>query len=154
MLYECYVDGAARGQGANGAVVGEGAAACVIYENGGLKRRGRKQVREPRGQYARLLGKVTNNEAEYEAVLLGALMCWAAGFDDPIIYSDSELVVKQINDQWRCNNETLLPLLLSVREIQSVFRFRVMRIPRGHVHNADRMANNMLDMLAQAKEEK
>ena len=148
MLVECYVDGAARGQGANGASVGQGAAAVLIYVNGGRRvGRGRNARREPDGQYARLLGLVSSSAAEYEAVILGALMCWAAGLTDPIIYSDSEMVAKQFNNEWRCENPALLPLLMSLQEIAEDFRFRVVQVPRSHVRHADEMAKKMLDLL-------
>jgi ribonuclease HI len=134
MLYECYVDGASRGQGTG--QTGHGSAAVLIYRN-------RKLI----GQYARALGRRDNNEAEYEAILLALMMCWAADLKDPIIYSDSNLVVKQINGDWKCNNEDLRPLLLSIQEIQDVFRFRVCHVPRKQVAEADLLANKILDQL-------
>lgn len=135
-VYECFVDGASRGQGTGD---GPGLAACavVIYRN-------QKLV----GQYARGLGRRSNNEAEYEAVLMAVLMCWAADLKDPIIYSDSTLVVNQVNGDWQCKNETLKPLLLSVNEIQEEFRFRIQHVPRRYVSEADYLANEFLDKLA------
>lgn len=130
-----YVDGASRGQGAN--KVGDGAVGVVIYRNGKLV-----------GQYARGLGKRNNNECEYEAVLTALLLCWAApNLADPIIYSDSALVVKQVNREWSCNNPALVPLLMSIREIQEVFRFRIQQVPRKVVYEADLLANMFLDKL-------
>lgn len=133
-VYELFVDGAARGQGQE--KMGVASCGIVIKKNG-------KTI----GQYARGLGRRTNNEAEYEAVLHGVLMCWAADLQDPIIYSDSTLVVNQINGQWQCKNESLLPLLLSVLEIQEEFRFRIQHVPRKYVNEADRLANQFLDKL-------
>lgn len=140
-LYEAYVDGAARGAGVDKVPTGEGACAVVLYEN-----------RKPIGQYARLLSYCTNTHAEYEAVLMAALMCWAADYTDPIIYSDSEPVVNQINGKYSCDNPRLKPLLMSIKEISSVFRFRVVHVPRSHVSHADAMANAMLDQLEEEKQ--
>lgn len=140
-IYECYVDGAARGAGVDGVATGEGACAAVFFKN-------RKSV----GQYARLLGHCTNTHAEYEAVIMAAMMCWAAGFDDPIIYSDSEPVVYQINGKYSCDNPRLKPLLMSIKEISSVFRFRVVHVPRSHVSHADELANRLLDNLEKEKQ--
>jgi ribonuclease HI len=134
-VYEVFVDGASRGQGA-GPLVGHGAAAVVIYEN-------KKLI----GQYARALGRRTNNEAEYEAVIAGLLMCWAAKLNDPIIYSDSKLVVNQVTGIWKCKNIKLKPLLLSVKEIQDEFRFRIVHVPRKYVTEADSLASAILDRL-------
>ncbi len=137
-VYECFVDGASRGQGTRdnegNLVHGHGAAAVLIYKN-------KKLI----GQYARALGRTHNNQAEYEAVLIALMLCWAAGLEDPIIYSDSNLVVNQINGEWDCKNEDLIPLLLSVREIQEVYRFRIRHVPRNLVTEADELVNKFLD---------
>lgn len=129
------VDGAARGQGTPAG--GEAALGVAIYKNNKLL-----------GQYARGLGRRTNNEAEYEAVLAGVLLCWAGDLVDPIIYSDSAVVVKQVNGVWECRTESLRTLLLSIREIQEVFRFRLVQVPRKMVAEADHLANLFLDKLA------
>lgn len=137
-VYECFVDGASRGQGTRdnegNLVHGHGAAAVLIYKN-------KKLI----GQYARALGRTHNNQAEYEAVLIALMLCWAAGLEDPIIYSDSNLVVNQINGDWDCKNEDLIPLLLSVREIQEVYRFRIQHVSRHVVTEADELVNKLLD---------
>lgn len=134
-MIEVFCDGASRGQGVKGKV-GDAAVGVAIYRN-------KKMI----GQYARGLGKRTNNEAEYEAVLMGLLLCWAADLRDPIIYSDSSLVVRQVTGEWDCNNENLRPLLLSIREIQEVFRFRIQHVLRSNVWEADALANLFLDKL-------
>lgn len=148
-LHEVYVDGASRGQGSqneDGTVerLGHGAAAAMIYRN-------KKLI----GQYARGLGKVPNNVAEYEAIILGLLMCWAADLERPIIYCDSSIVVKQINGDWQCKSERLIPLLKSVQEIEQVYQFNVVHVPRSHVAEADKLANKFLNsMLEKPKKRK
>lgn len=141
-MIEVFVDGASRGQGAKKNVPGDAAIGVAIYKN-------QKMI----GQIARGLGKRTNNEAEYEAVLLGVMICWAADLNDPIIYSDSALVTKQVNREWGCKNASLRPLLLSIREIQEVFRFRLQHVPRNLVWEADALANMFLDKLADGDRE-
>lgn len=143
-VYEVFVDGASRGQGTRdeegNLVQGHGAAAVLIYKN-------KKLI----GQYARALGRTHNNQAEYEAVLIAVMMCWAAGLEDPIIYSDSNLIVNQVNGEWDCKNDDLLPLLLSVQEIQDVYRFRIKHVPRSYVAEADELVNKLLDNMLGAK---
>lgn len=143
-FHECIVDGASRGQGVkdeNGTPVnGHGAAGVLIYRN-------KKLI----GQYARALGRVSNNQAEYEAVLLGLQLCWAAGLEHPVIYSDSNLVVNQINGDWDCKNQELLPLLWSVFEIKEVYNFRLEFVPRRYVSEADALVNNFLDLMLEKK---
>ncbi len=133
-LYEIYCDGASRGQGQED--VGYAACAIVIYKN-----------RVHIGQYARGLGRATNNEAEYEAVLMAIQASWFASLEETKIYSDSQLVVNQVTGKWDCTNEKLFPLLFSIREIQSVHPFELIKVPRKIVHQADFLCNALLDNL-------
>src|SRR5690348_6047641 len=111
MYWECVIDGASRGQGQR--KLGEGACAVVIYKN-----------KKEYAKYARPLGKCTNNQAEYEALITCLLICsMDPSIVDPVIYSDSAVVVNQVNGKWACRHETLLPLLLAVQIIQEEFRF-------------------------------
>lgn len=139
MLIEVFVDGAARGQGFPGG--SEASCGVVIYRN-------RKMI----GQFARGLGQRTNNEAEYEAVLHGILLCWAGDLRDPIIYSDSQLVVNQVNGSWQCNSPELFPLLLTIQDLAEAFPFRIQHVPRKRVHGADALARDFLDTLAERME--
>ena len=134
MYVEVFVDGASRGQGQK--KIGEAACAAVVFKN-------RKKV----AQFARGLGKRTNNEAEYEAVILALLMCAMGDLPDPTIYSDSSVVVNQITRKWECRNPALLPLLMSIREIESEFRFKIEQVPRRMVSVADDLCNEFLDNL-------
>lgn len=134
-MYELFVDGASRGQGVKGKI-GEGAIGIAIYKN-------RKMI----GQFARGLGKTTNNQAEYEAVIHGIMLAWAADLQDPIIYSDSALVCNQVNDVWECNTESLRPYLLTIKELRETFRFRLIQRPRAELWEPDALANLFLDKL-------
>lgn len=134
MIIECFVDGAARGQGQKN--MGEAACAVVICKN-----------RKPIAQFARGLGKRTNNEAEYEAVLQAVLMCAMSDLHDPIIYSDSSVVVNQVEGKWVCSNAALQPLLLSILAIKESYNFRIVQVPRFFVAIADAHANEFLDKL-------
>lgn len=139
VLIECFVDGASRGQGVK--EIGDAACAAVIYKN-------RKKI----AFYSRALGKRDNNEAEYEAVLMGLLMCAMADYKNPIIYSDSAVVVNQVNGRWKCNNEKLLPLLMSIKVIQKEFYFKLVQVPREFVHPADTEAHKILNDLEAEKD--
>jgi ribonuclease HI len=50
---------------------------------------------------------VTNNQAEYEVLLRGLQYLREAGAVSVEIYGDSELVIKQLNDQYECRSDTL-----------------------------------------------
>jgi len=137
---EVFCDGASRGQGQK--KFGEASCAAVVYKN-------RKKV----AQFARGLGPRTNNEAEYEAVITGLLICSMADLIDPILYTDSAVVANQISGRWKCKNESLLPLLMTIEEIKSEFNFRIVQVKRNYVWEADSLANQFLDNLHYRKEE-
>lgn len=134
MSYEIFCDGASRGQGVVPGLDGIGACAVVIYKD-------QKLI----GQFARLLGRVSSNQAEYEAILAGALMGWCANFEDMIIYSDCALVVDQINKRRKVNSEVLKPLWFSVQEIKKVYAFQLVHVNRRFVSVADALANQVID---------
>jgi ribonuclease HI len=134
MNIEVFCDGASRGQGQKR--VGEAACATVVYKN-------KKKV----AQFARGLGTRSNNEAEYEAVITALLICSMSDFIDPIIYTDSAVVANQVNKKWKCKNKALMPLLMTVEEIQSEYRFRLIQVPRNLVWEPDQLANQFLDQL-------
>ena len=139
MNIEVFCDGASRGQGQK--KFGEAACATVVYKN-------RKKI----AQFARGLGPRTNNEAEYEAVIAGLLICSMGDLIDPIIYTDSAVVANQINGKWKCKNESLMPLLMTIEEIRSEFNFRVVQVNRSFVWEPDALANSFLDQLKYRKD--
>lgn len=132
MNVEVFCDGASRGQGQK--KFGDAACAVIVYKN-------KKKVVE----FARGLGARTNNEAEYEAVITALLICTMSDFVDPIIYTDSSVVANHVNQKWACKNSSLLPLLMTIEEIKSVYRFRLVQVQRNNVAEADNLANKFLD---------
>ena len=138
MNIEVFCDGASRGQGQK--KFGEAACAAVVYKN-------KKKV----VQFARGLGRRTNNEAEYEAVITGLLICSMSDFIDPIIYTDSAVVAHQVNGKWQCKNKALIPLLMTIEEIKSEYRFRLVQVPRNLVWEPDRLSNQFLNQLENNK---
>src|SRR6185503_1373179 len=52
-----------------------------------------------------ILFKVSNNEAEYEALLHGFRLAVSLGIKRLLVYGDSLLVVQQINKEWDINND-------------------------------------------------
>ena len=139
MNIEVFCDGASRGQGQK--KFGEAACAVVVYKN-------RKKI----AQFARGLGPRTNNEAEYEAVIAGLLICSMADLVDPIIYTDSSTVASQINGKAKCRSRSLIPLLMTIEEIKYEFNFRVVQVKRSFVWEPDALANTFLDELELRKE--
>jgi ribonuclease HI len=138
VIIEVFCDGASRGQGQK--KIGEAACATTIYRN-------RKKI----AQFARGLGSRSNNEAEYEAVIAGLLICSMGDLLNPIIYTDSAVVANQINGKWKCRNDSLLPLLMTVEDIRDEFNFKVVQVERSFVWEPDALANEFLDTLEKRK---
>jgi len=133
-MIEVFCDGASRGQGQK--KTGEAACSAVVYKN-------RKKI----AQFSRGLGPRGNNEAEYEAVIAGLLICAMADLLDPIIYTDSAVVANQVNGNWVCKIKSLIPLLMTIEDIKSEYNFRIVQVPRAFVWEPDALANTFLDEL-------
>ena len=104
-------------------------------------------------EYAEYLGdKLTNNEAEYKAVIF-ALKKFKAVFGKKLaknseieIKSDSELLVKQLNAQYKIVNENIQPLFLEIWNLKFDFKkLKFKQISRDKNKQADRLANEALD---------
>jgi ribonuclease HI len=102
--------------------------------------------RQPIEKIARYLGQTTNNIAEYSAAILGLEYAVKAGFSRVKLLADSELLVKQLNGQYRVKNEGLKPLYFRVKElIAKIGSVEVSYIPRELNREADALANKAID---------
>jgi ribonuclease HI len=113
------------------------AGAGVVIENtaGKLLAQGRK-----------FLGKMTNNQAEYQAVILGLQ---AVKRYQPVavqVFLDSELVVHQLNGRYRVKDVGLLPLYQEAKHLAATLpAVSFAHVPRGQNHRADALANEAMD---------
>lgn len=92
---------------------------------------------------ARRIGLATNNQAEYRAVIaaLEEAIRWGARRVE--LYSDSELVVKQLKGDYRVKKAALRPLYQSVVRLAGrLDSFRISYIPRSKNTEADDLANS------------
>jgi ribonuclease HI len=64
---------------------------------------------------------VTNNQAEYEALLKGLQYFKEAKAISVEIYGDSELVIKQLNGQYECRNDILRNYYEECKELLKIF---------------------------------
>jgi len=53
----------------------------------------------------RFIFKASNNEAEYEALIAGAQLCYAGGEDSVGAYSNSQLVISQLNGEYEAKDD-------------------------------------------------
>ncbi|MCK9596835.1 ribonuclease HI family protein [Candidatus Pacearchaeota archaeon] len=100
-------------------------------------------------KYSARIGKfVTNNIAEYEALIKALELASKYTNEELTCVLDSELVVKQLLGEYKVRDSKLLPLFLKVQKLQEHFR----KIKYEHVSRenkfqvlADELLNNELD---------
>ena len=101
---------------------------------------------EPVKQISHYLGKTTNNIAEYSAAILGLEYAVQQGATKVNLFADSELLVKQLNGDYKVKNEGLKPLYGKAKElIAKIKSVRVQYIPREQNKEADALANKAID---------
>lgn len=92
------------------------------------------------------LGKKTNNEAEYHALIEGIETALTHDVESLTIYGDSKLIINQITGNWDCNSNDLKPLLADARELLAQLdSWTVEHVPRDENAGADNAANTALD---------
>lgn len=124
-----YTDGGARGNPGPAAV-------GVIIQGSDNK------VRE----YSKYIGQATNNQAEYQAVILGLEKAKSLGAKKVDCFLDSELVVKQLGHQYKIKNKELGPFFLKIWNLSQSFKeVNFHYIPREQNEEADRLVNLALD---------
>ena len=68
-----------------------------------------------------ILFKVSNNEAEYEALLHGLQLAVSLGIKRLLVYGDSLLVVQQVNKEWDINKDTMDAYVEEIRKLENKF---------------------------------
>jgi len=106
-------------------------------------------LKDERGQpitsISRRIGWATNNQAEYKAIIAALEKAIDLGARQVELNSDSELVVRQINGQYRVKKPALKPLYQRVKKLQNRLEsFTVKHIPRRQNKEADKLANKAL----------
>lgn len=123
MKGKLYCDGASRGN------PGEAGIGCVIFFNG--------QKRE----ISEYIGKTTNNVAEYTALIKGLEEALRLGIEEIEVYSDSELLIRQLKGIYKVRNQGLMPLYEKVSELLRKFKsFKLNHIMREENSLADSLA--------------
>jgi ribonuclease HI len=125
-----HVDGGARGN------PGPAAAACVISTPAG----------EVLDERAELLGRTSNNVAEYRALLLGLRRARELGASEVQIVGDSELIAKQVLGVYKVKHEAMRPLHRDAMAALAGFeRWSIRTVPRAQNEHADALVNAALD---------
>ncbi len=127
-----YTDGASRGN------PGPSAIAYAIYDQTG-------QLIE---KDAKCIGRHTNNEAEYEAVLWGLHKTTERRYTSVRTFSDSQLVVKQVTGKYRTKDPRMAIYAERVRKYKEIFgSFKLASVPRENprMKMVDSLVNKALD---------
>ena len=130
-LLTIHTDGASRGN--------PGAAAYAYV----IERAGNDPIEE-----AGCLGRLTNNQAEYTALVRALEQALELGPENSLaIYSDSELLVKQMRGEYRVKDGDLRELYEEAKDLLGQFRGRVsiQHVRRAQNARADALCNEALD---------
>ena len=85
--------------------------------------------------------KATNNQAEYEALLAGLRVCIALGADKLEIYSDSQVVVNQVLDEYQAREEHMIAYLdIAKRLLRKFIVYRISQIHQEENEKADALS--------------
>lgn len=97
-------------------------------------------------EYAESIGIVTNNIAEYRALITGMTIAKEYAPNHLICHLDSELVVKQLNGEYRVKMKSFEPLIAQLAELKTHFpQVSFVYIPREQNLRADMLLNRALD---------
>jgi ribonuclease HI len=92
------------------------------------------------------IGVATNNVAEYRALIAGLQKAVELGIDELEVVSDSELLVKQMQGEYRVKNEALRELNDEANSLErELGRVRYKAVRREHNELADKLVNEALD---------
>jgi len=127
-----YCDGGSRGN--------PGPAALGIY------------IPQLKKEYSQYLGKATNNDAEYQAIIFALKKIKQLVGKEKTkkteieIKADSELIVNQLNGEYKIKEKSLIPFFIEIWNLKQDFRkINFKHIPREQNKGADRLVNKELD---------
>jgi len=94
----------------------------------------------------KFIGNVTNNVAEYTALIYGIQEALIDRYSNVTIKSDSELMTKQLSGEYRVKNENLKPYYDQFLHLSRGFeKIKVVSIDRKDNSVADKLANKAID---------
>lgn len=128
--FKIFTDGASRGN------PGPASIGVVVYDSEG------QEIH----QIARKLGIKTNNQAEYQAVYEALAYMKSIGEKSFLLYSDSQLLVRQLKGIYKVKNVGLREIYGQIKSLENHFeKFDYIHVPREENKRADELANLALD---------
>jgi len=93
-----------------------------------------------------ILLSATNNEAEYEALLIGLRVAVSLGNKRLLTYGDSSVIINQVNKDWDCTKETMDAYCAEVHKLEKHFQgLEILHVMRDLNVAADALAKLGLD---------
>ncbi len=124
-----YIDGASHGN------PGPSGIGAIINDDNG----------KTLGNISKFIGNATNNIAEYTALIYGLQEALILRADEVIINTDSELLAKQLNGEYRVRDAGLKPLYEQALHLSRGFgKFEIRHIDRANNKGADRLADKAI----------
>ena len=124
-----HTDGASRGN------PGPAAYGFILYKDN-----------TPLYKHGEYIGESTNNAAEYRGLIGTLQQALELRATSITVFSDSELIVRQINGVYRVKNPGLRPLYQKVKELIERFeRFEIVHVDRSLNKEADSLASGAID---------
>jgi ribonuclease HI len=133
-FYRLEFDGGARGN--QYSTTGKSGAGAVIYDDRGLEV----------WCAWKYLSKMTNNAAEYEALLLGLEGAKSLGIELFTVFGDSQLIVNQVNGKNKVSNASMKEYWRLVMPLKRSFKsITINHFLRDENKRADQLANHAMD---------
>jgi len=96
--------------------------------------------------YAEYIGEATNNQAEYKAVVLALEKAKAIKASELSFFLDSELVVKQLNQEYKIKDKELAKIFVKIWNLRLNFKkVTFSHVPREKNKQADKLVNQAID---------
>jgi ribonuclease HI len=128
---------------------------CYLYTDGGARgnpgpagigvviKDANKKIIKKLGSY---IGVATNNDAEYQGLILGLEECLEEKATKVDCFLDSQLIVKQLNGEYKVKNERMRNYWVKVKTLESSFEeITYTHVKRDKNKEADYLVNKVLD---------
>lgn len=126
-----YTDGGSRGN------PGPAGIGIVILDSA------KKKIKES----FKYIGETTNNIAEYSALILGLEEVMALKANEVVVNLDSELVVKQLNGEYKVKDSGMKELFdKALGMLKNFDNFEIKHIDRAKNKEADRLVNKAINL--------
>ena len=131
-MIHLYTDGGARGNPGPAGIGG------VLLDN-----------KKPIFEFSKYIGETTNNIAEYSALVEGLTKAESLNIKIIECFLDSELIVKQLNGEYKVKNAGLAPYFEKVKKLEKNFtQISFKHVKRESNKRADSLVNAALDNYA------